>query len=108
MDENLIDELGVFVAARFDKARTAKQPHYSDMQDCLRLMHGQPLTPSDGRGPDITMDISSPIVKGIVGLIRDIFMGTTAAPYPIKATPIVDVPEALEQEMLEKVSQDLN
>ena len=108
MDENLIDELGVFVAARFDKARTAKQPHYSDMQDCLRLMHGQPLTPSDGRGPDITMDISSPIVKGIVGLIRDIFMGTTAAPYTINATPIVDLPEALEQEMLEKVSQDLN
>lgn len=108
VDENLIDELGTLIAARFEKARAAKRPHYADMQDCLKLMHGQPLTPSDGRGPDITMDVSSPIVKGIVGLIRDIFMGTTAAPYTINATPVVELPDELEQELLEKVSADLD
>lgn len=106
-DENLIDELGEFVAARFDKARSAKTPHFADMRDCLKLMHGQPLTASDGKGPDIIMDISSPIVKGIVGLIRDIFVGTTAAPYTINATPVVELPDEVEQQMLETVSQDL-
>lgn len=107
MEESLIDELGAFVSARFDKARAAKAPHFSDMQDCLKLMHGQPLTQTDGGGPSITMDVSSPVVKGIVGLIRDIFVGSTAAPYTINATPIVDLPSEIEDELIQRIQGDL-
>lgn len=63
MDESLIDTLGDMVVSRFRKAREAKMPHYNDMMDCLKLMNGQPLSAPAGDGPDIVMDISSPIVK---------------------------------------------
>lgn len=71
------------------------------------MMHGEPLTPPDKHSPDITMDVSSPIVKGIIGLIRDIFVGATAQPYTIHATPVVELPEDVEAAMLEKVSAEL-
>ena len=107
MDESLIDTLGDMVVSRFRKAREAKMPHYNDMMDCLKLMNGQPLTAPAGDGPDIVMDISSPIVKNIVGLIRDIFVGSTAQPYTINATPVVELPEDVEAQLLEKVERDL-
>ena len=107
MDESLIDTLGDMVVSRFRKAREAKMPHYNDMMDCLKLMNGQPLSAPAGDGPDIVMDISSPIVKNIVGLIRDIFVGSTAQPYTINATPVVDLPEDVEANLLEKVERDL-
>ena len=107
MDESLIDSLGDMVVSRFRKAREAKMPHYNDMMDCLKLMNGQPLTAPSGDGPDIVMDISSPIVKNIVGLIRDIFVGSTAQPYTINATPVVDLPEDVEAQLLEKIEREL-
>lgn len=107
MDESLIDTLGDMVVSRFRKAREAKMPHYNDMMDCLKLMNGQPLSAPSGDGPDIVMDISSPIVKNIVGLIRDIFVGSTAQPYTINATPVVELPEDVEANLLEKVERDL-
>lgn len=107
MDESLIDTLGDMVVSRFRKAREAKMPHYNDMMDCLKLMNGQPLTAPSGDGPDIVMDISSPIVKNIVGLIRDIFVGSTAQPYTINATPVVDLPEDVEAQLLGKIEREL-
>lgn len=107
MDESLIDTLGDMVVSRFRKAREAKMPHYNDMMDCLKLMNGQPLSAPSGDGPDIVMDISSPIVKNIVGLIRDIFVGSTAQPYTINATPVVELPEDVEANLLEKVEREL-
>ena len=107
MDESLIDSLGDMVVSRFRKAREAKMPHYNDMMDCLKLMNGQPLTAPSGDGPDIVMDISSPIVKNIVGLIRDIFVGSTAQPYTINATPVVDLPEDVEAQLLGKIEREL-
>lgn len=107
MDESLIDTLGDMVVSRFRKAREAKMPHYNDMMDCLKLMNGQPLSAPSGDGPDIVMDISSPIVKNIVGLIRDIFVGSTAQPYTINATPVVELPEDVEAQLLEKIEREL-
>lgn len=107
MDESLIDTLGDMVVSRFRKAREAKMPHYNDMMDCLKLMNGQPLSAPAGDGPDIVMDISSPIVKNIVGLIRDIFVGSTAQPYTINATPVVDLPEDVEAQLLGKIEREL-
>lgn len=107
MDESLIDTLGDMVVSRFHKAREAKMPHYNDMMDCLKLMNGQPLSAPSGDGPDIVMDISSPIVKNIVGLIRDIFVGSTAQPYTINATPVVELPEDVEAQLLEKIEREL-
>lgn len=107
MDESLIDSLGDMVVSRFRKAREAKMPHYNDMMDCLKLMNGQPLAAPSGDGPDIVMDISSPIVKNIVGLIRDIFVGSTAQPYTINATPVVDLPEDVEAQLLGKIEREL-
>lgn len=106
-EERPIDELGAFVMARFDAARAAKQPHHSDMQDCLKMMNGQPLAKAADNAPDIVMDVSSPVVKGVIGLIRDIFVSSTAAPYTINATPVAELPPAIEDEMLRNVEQDL-
>lgn len=107
MDERPIDELAALVVQRFDRARNAKTPHYSDMKQCLDMMHGRPLSPPKGDGPDIVMDITSPVVKGIIGLIRDILVGSTAAPFTINPTPIVELPEAVRAEMITRVQGEL-
>lgn len=106
-DGDLVDSLGTFITAAFEQARAAKRPHTSDMQDCLNMMNGRPLSASSDSDVDIVMDVSSPIIKGVVGLIRDIFVGSTAAPYTINATPIVELPAKVENELLSRVEADL-
>lgn len=107
-EEKDIDLLGELVYSRFDKARAAKQPHHADMVECLKLMNGEALSKRDPHSPDITMDIASPIVKNITGLIRDVF-GSSAvtAPFTIQASPVAELPPDVENEMIAKVQEDL-
>lgn len=108
MEEMDTDALGALIQARYEAAKTAKQPHHNDMVDCLNLMNSRSLTPVKDKTPDIVMDISSPIVKNITGLIRDVFgSSAVAAPYTINATPVVDLPEDVESEMLSRLQAEL-
>ena len=105
-EDKPIDELGSFVAAQFERARNAKQPHFQTMCECNNLMHGRSLTPPDEKSPNIVMDVSSPIVKGVAGLIRDIFAGATAQPFDIRATPVAELPESVIAQLEEQLIQD--
>lgn len=103
-----IDRLGELVKSRFDKARAAKQPHHSTMLDCMRLMNGESLTTAADNAPDIVMNVSAPVVKNVTALILDVFSGSAIAnPYTINATPVVDLPDDVEAEMLSRIQVDL-
>lgn len=104
--ERRIDELAVLIRGRFDAARSAKAKHHKDMVDCLNLMHGKALVDSDPDSPDVNADISSPLIKGLAAMIYDIFVGNTARPYTINATPIAELSPAAENEVLNKLRSD--
>lgn len=108
MEERPIDELGAWVAARFEKARAAKQPHHKKMLECMKLMNGEALTPKAPDLPDINLDVASPIITNIVALIRDIFGGASAAkPYTIHATPVAELPDDVLQDIYANMLADL-
>lgn len=95
-----------YVRAKFEIAKAAKTPIYSKLRECLQLASGQPLTPAGG-GPDVAMDISSPVIENVGSLLRDILDGNIEAPFTVKATPQADLSEATMRVVMENVSQAL-
>lgn len=102
--QQLVEELGQYVRDRFELAKEAKREPYEVLLDCLRQVRGESLS-CENIDPDIDVNfnITSPIVKGIVGLIRDVFANSIEAPFTIKATPQADLPPALMQRVMQTV-----
>ena len=84
--EELSNVLSRTVFSRFEKARTAKRDVYDTMMDCYNMSHGKPLVPANDN-VNITMDIASPVVQNIIGLLRHILLNNEQAPFVIKPTP---------------------
>lgn len=104
----LVEELGQYVRDRFELAKDAKQEPYEILLDCLRQVRGEILA-CESLDPDIDINfnITSPIVKGIVGLIRDVFANSIEAPFTIKASPQSDLPEFLQERVMQAVLSQL-
>lgn len=98
------DALGSFVHARYQAARDSKKEIHEEMLDCLRLMRDEELTCSDGTDDvKIAMNITAPIIRGIVGLLRDIFGGSVDEPYVIRPTPVPELDANATAELRKKV-----
>lgn len=84
--EELSNTLSREVYRRYEAAKSAKSDTYQDMRDCFRMSRGKPLTdPVDS--VDIVMDVASPVVQNIIGLMRHILLNNEQAPFVIKSTP---------------------
>lgn len=106
--QRLVEELGQYVRDRFELAKDTKREHYEVLLDCLRQVRGE-LLACETLDPDIDVNfnITSPIVKGIVGLIRDVFANSIETPFTIKATPQADLNERLSSEVMQAVMAQL-
>lgn len=92
-DEELSNVLSRLVRKRYDKAKEAKRDTYEDMMDCYNMSRSKPLVPTKDK-VDITMDIASPVVQNIIGLLRHILLNNEQAPFTIKATPRADLSDS--------------
>lgn len=92
------DELALYVRRRYDEAREYKSADYLRLQQCLRQIRGDDLS-CDDIDPEIKikMNITSPIARGITGLLRDVFANAIENPFTVKATPIADVNDELRE-----------
>jgi len=102
--KKLQDELASYVRHRFEEAKSAKAEEYERLKQCLRQVRGddQCETCDDVR---VEMNITSPIVRGVVGLLRDVFSNSIDNPFVIKSTPIAELNEdakELAAEVLER------
>lgn len=106
--ERLVEELGQYVRVRFDTAKETKREHYDVLLDCLRQVRGE-LLACETIDPDIDVNfnITSPIVKGIVGLIRDVFANSIETPFTIKSTPQPDLNQDMSRNVMSAVMQQL-
>lgn len=106
--ERLAEELGQYVRVRFDIAKETKREHYDILLDCLRQVRGE-LLACETLDPDIDVNfnITSPIVKGIVGLIRDVFSNSIETPFTIKATPQPDLNDEMTRNVMGAVVEQL-
>ena len=106
--QRLVEELGQYVRDRFELAKETKREHYDVLLDCLRQVRGE-LLACETLDPDIDVNfnITSPIVKGIVGLIRDVFANSIEAPFMIKATPQADSNDNMSQKVMQLVVAQL-
>lgn len=106
--QELVEELGKYVRDRFEIAKEVKREHYEILLDCLRQVRGE-LLACETLDPDIDVNfnITSPIVKGIVGLIRDVFSNSIDNPFVIKATPQADLDEAMTKNVMRAVIAQL-
>lgn len=104
----LVEELGQYVRDRFELAKDTKREHYEVLLDCLRQVRGE-LLACETLDPDIDVNfnITSPIVKGIVGLIRDVFANSIETPFTIKATPQADLTDNMSQQVMQAVMVQL-
>lgn len=97
-DKKLQDELASYVRRRFDEAKAHKNPDYERLKQCLRQIRGDDLA-CDDIDPEIKikMNITSPIARGITGLMRDVFSNSIENPFVIKATPLADVSDEIKR-----------
>lgn len=102
--QRLIMELGQYVRDRFELAKDAKRDRYEVLLDCLRQVRGE-LLACETLDPDIDVNfnITSPIVKGIVGLIRDVFANSIETPFTIRATPQADLDQNMSSQVMAAV-----
>lgn len=106
--QRLVEELGQYVRDRFELAKESKREHHEVLLDCLRQVRGE-LLACETLDPDIDVNfnITSPIVKGIVGLIRDVFANSIEAPFTIKATPQADLNDQMSSQVMQMVMAQL-
>lgn len=107
--KQLVEELGQYVRDRFEIAKETKREHYNVLLDCLRQVRGE-LLACEELDPDIDVNfnITSPIVKGIVGLIRDVFANSIDNPFVIKSTPQADLDEVMMGNVMQAVLSELS
>lgn len=112
MEENLYanpkDDIGIYVRDKYQAAFEAKNETYHQMLDCLRQVRGESLPcDEDDDGIDIVMNITSPIVRGVVGLVRDVLANNLEAPFTIKPSPNPDLNEETVSRLMQRLQIEL-
>lgn len=101
--------LANYVRTRYDEAKEHKSEAYQRIKTCLKQVRGDDLQCGDiDPEIDIKMNITSPIVRGITGLLRDVFSSAIDNPFVIKSTPVADVNEEARRLSLEILRSKLN
>lgn len=100
--ERLQEELARYVRRRYEEAKEYKKPDYERIRQCLAQLRGDDLACEDlDDNIKIKMNITSPVARGITGLMRDVFANSIENPFVIKSTPIADVNDDIKQLSLE-------
>ena len=107
--KKLQDELASYVRHRFEEAKSAKAEEYERLKQCLQQVRGDDQCDScdDVR---VDMNITSPIVRGVVGLLRDVFSNSIENPFVIKSTPIAELNDnakELASDMLQRSLEEI-
>lgn len=91
-EQRLQDELANYVRRRYEEAKEHKSDDYLRLRECFEQVKGSDLQ-CDGLAENIKvkMNITSPIARGITGLMRDVFSNSIENPFVIKSTPVADV-----------------
>lgn len=74
----------------YERAKEAKNEVHLTLQECFRMSRGQALVPAND-AVDVVMDVASPVVQNIIGLLRQILLNNEQAPFVIKPTPRADL-----------------
>lgn len=74
----------------YERAKEAKNEVHLTLQECFRMSRGQALVPANDE-VDVVMDVASPVVQNIIGLLRQILLNNEQAPFVIKPTPRADL-----------------
>lgn len=100
--QSLQDELAGYVRRRYDEAKQYKNADYLRLKQCLSQIRGDDLA-CDDIDPEIQikMNITSPIARGITGLMRDVFANSIENPFVIKSTPVAEVNDEVKKISLE-------
>jgi len=101
--EQLSCALSRKVFAYYEKAKQAKCEVYDTLMDCYNMSQGKPLIPASD-GVDVTMDIASPVVQNIIGLLRHILLNNEQAPFVVKPTPRAELSDQEMQEIIDQVT----
>lgn len=100
--QRIADGLATFVRSKYEIAKTHKQSQgiFTVLQNCVSVVKGEPIVELDDALPKgVTANISSPIARGVIGMLRDIYGQNTSSPFVLEPTPIVDLPKAIEDEL---------
>lgn len=101
-ERELQSELAHYVRKRYEEAKQYKSEDYQRLKQCLRQIRGDDLD-CDDIDPEIRvkMNITSPIARGITGLMRDVFANSIENPFVIKSTPVAEVNDQVKKISLE-------
>jgi hypothetical protein len=93
--------LGSFVRAKFTAAQDFKRRDvYDRLLRCVDMVRGRPIVDLDDEIEcGLTMNIVSPIVRGIVGMLRDIYANNADQPFVLDSSPVVDLPETVREQL---------
>lgn len=107
--KKLQDELASYVRHRFEEAKLAKAEEYERLKQCLQQVRGDDQCDSCD-DVQVDMNITSPIVRGVVGLLRDVFSNSIDNPFVIKSTPIAELNDnakELASDMLQRSLEEI-
>lgn len=107
-ERKLQEDLVRYIRTRFEQAKSARVSEYERMQTCLRQVRGDDIECLD-LDPElrVKLNITSPIVRGVVGLMRDVFSNSIENPFVIKSTPVADLNERAQDTVTEMLNRSL-
>ena len=98
--QRISDGLGKHVRNKYDIAKDYKASVFDTLQDCLDLVRGVPTAELDASIDfDLSANIVAPIVRGVVGMIRDIYGQNSEKPFVVEPTTIVELPTTIRAEL---------
>lgn len=105
-EQRLSEALYSYVRDKYEIAKSAAADHDADLQECLALLRGdEAKTVTD---PDsLDLNIVAPIVQGVTAMMQDILGTTTDKPYVLETTPVPDLPESVQQQLIDAVQENL-
>ena len=96
---------GKYVRGKFELAKEAKRDIHDTMLTCLRQIRGEELGCEANPEVDVRFNITAPILRGVVSLIRDVLANVNDSPYELIPSPVVDLNKKAENELAGQVRQ---
>lgn len=104
--QDTIDLLSKYICARVQEAKEARKNEGERIIDCVKQISTKYKPDIDpDTNIDITYNITAPIAKGIVSLLRDIVNDNIETPFVVKSTPIPSLPPDVEDKVVAKIQQ---
>ena len=107
--QKLSDALATFVRGKYEIAKNHKQEQgvFETLTNCVSAVRGEPIVELDESLPKgVTANIISPIIRGVIGMLRDIYGQNTSSPFVLEPTPMVDLPKAVQDELRQAIMQN--